>query len=181
MPTHDYIIPISTPNKNPAVLLHKSRISLRDLGGNRYPQGHQLGQKIPAMSPTNWKHDLRGSGLHQVLPLVTGDLFRVLSVTLSGVKLLNLHHLGDQVSRLEEAGMGIYAMSHVSKLTPQKNTKNNKQPANLPVQKNEPNPKTRGQYNQNLPQNNQKQPTTSKSNPTHFVHSSSNKLCRWLL
>ena len=86
------------PTKTRPFCSKNQRFPLGILGGNGYPQVHQLGRKIPAISPTNWKYDSRGSCLHQVLPLVTGDLFRVLFVTLSGVKLLTLHFSDQNVT-----------------------------------------------------------------------------------
>lgn len=113
------------------------------------------------MSPTNWKHDSRGSCLHQVLPLVTGDLFRVLLVTPSGVKLLTLHHLGDQhVTYWKKLACGIYILSHVNKLTPPQK-KNN-----LPIfryRKTSQTPKQEGNTTKTYPKttkNNQPPPKT---------------------
>ena len=42
-------------------------------GGNGYPQVHQLGQNIPSMSPTNWKHDSRGMAGTKNIHVSTGS------------------------------------------------------------------------------------------------------------
>ena len=170
--------PFPPPTNTGRFATQKSTISLRDFGGgNGYPQISINWVKRSQLCPQQTGNMSRG--VH-----VSTRFFRLWPVTFfvfywwpSAVKLLTLHHLGDQhVTYWKKLAWGIYAMSHViNNLTPEKTQKNNKLPIFRYRKTSQTTTKTRGNTSKTYPKttkNNQPPPKTiPRISSTHQTNS----------